>query len=59
MKKQNFSCDECTAAWSLTHNMWDVYYTPKYCPFCGEQLPADDDIDEEEVEEESYEDDDE
>ena len=32
-------CDECDAKYKIKHDM-DDNYIPRYCPFCGADIPV-------------------
>ena len=40
-KTKSFECAECGALFQITHDLESVYYKPKYCAFCGEELDSD------------------
>ena len=53
MTKATLNCPECEAYFSVIHDMDKRRYIPEYCPFCGEVIDIDDNLDEDEDPEES------
>ena len=43
MAKKTILCEHCEASFTLQHDM-DDYFKPKYCPFCGDDLPEEDEF---------------
>ena len=44
MSKKTILCEHCEASFSLRYDMDDDYFRPKYCPFCGDDLPEEDEF---------------
>jgi len=44
MTKKTILCEHCEASFSLRYDMDDDYFRPKYCPFCGDDLPEEDEF---------------
>ena len=51
MAKKTIFCNHCDASYSVSYEMDSEFYTPTYCPFCGEEITdLDYNIDEDEEE---------
>tara|TARA_B100001287_G_scaffold228069_1_gene198140 strand:+ start:518 stop:676 length:159 start_codon:yes stop_codon:yes gene_type:complete len=52
MARKTILCNSCDASYTVSFEMDEGFYTPNYCPFCGEEIiDAEYNIDENEEEE--------
>ena len=42
MEKKEVVCDNCEAVCKITYDLDDMFFTVKYCPFCGEEMEVED-----------------
>ena len=46
MPGKTIYCDSCEAVFKINHTMDDEYYKVNHCPFCGEELMTEEELDE-------------
>ena len=39
MSRKTILCEHCDASYSVQYDMDDNFYKIKYCPFCGDNVP--------------------
>ena len=42
MSRKTVLCDHCEASYSVQYDMDEQYFQLKYCPFCGDEQPEED-----------------
>ncbi len=48
MAKKKFECEQCDAYGTISHELDSEYYAITVCPFCGAELSAANDTEEDE-----------
>ncbi len=42
MSRKTILCEHCDASYTIQHDQDEKFYFIKYCPFCGDNIPQED-----------------
>ena len=44
MSRKTILCEHCDASYSVQYDMDEEYFKIKFCPFCGDNIPEEDEF---------------